>query len=105
MPLPGGAPGGIEVFYPGAGHTPDNVVVAVPRAGILFGGCLIRPAGAQNLGNTTDADVAAWADSVRAAAARYPAARLVVPSHGVPGGRGLLDHTIALADAARAGAP
>jgi hypothetical protein len=29
--------------------------------------------------------------------ARYPDARVVVPSHGVPGGAELLDHTIALA--------
>src|SRR5690606_42074715 len=28
------------VFDPGAGHTVDNIVVALPDAGVLFGGCL-----------------------------------------------------------------
>ena len=105
VPLPDGTPGGIEVFYPGPGHTPDNVVVAVPNAGVLFGGCLIRPGASRSLGNTDDADIDAWASSVRAAAARYPDARIVVPSHGAPSGRSLLDHTIVLAEAARAQTP
>jgi len=36
----------------------------------------------------------------RLVAARYPDARVVIPSHGPAGGRELLDHTIALAEAA-----
>lgn len=91
---------GLEIFYPGAGHTRDNVVVYFASARVLFGGCLVRPGGATDLGNTADADIAHWADAVRAVAARFPDAQVVVPSHGAVGGRALLDHTIALADAA-----
>ena len=97
--LPEGAPGGFTVFFPGAGHTTDNVVVHAPGAGVLFGGCLIRPAGTLDLGYSADGDVVAWGMSVRRAAARFPDAEVIVPSHGAPGGRGLLDHTMALADA------
>ena len=91
---------GVEVFYPGAGHARDNVVVYFAAARVLFGGCLIRPGDASDLGNTADGDVANWASAVRAAAARFSDARTVVPSHGAPGGRELLEHTIALAEAA-----
>jgi glyoxylase-like metal-dependent hydrolase (beta-lactamase superfamily II) len=91
---------GVEVFHPGAGHTRDNLVVYVAWARVLFGGCLVRPGDATDLGNTADADVSHWADAARAVAARYPDARVVVPSHGAAGGRELLEHTIALAEAA-----
>lgn len=93
--------GPVQVFYPGAGHTRDNIVVYYAPAKVLFGGCLIRPANARNLGNTADADVTHWADAVRAVAARFPEAEIVIPSHGAMGGRELLDHTIAFAEAAR----
>ena len=90
----------LEVFYPGAGHTVENLVVHVPAAGVLFGGCLIRPGGTRTLGNTADGDIDAWGASVQAAAERFPDASIVVPSHGHPGGRELLSHTAALAQAA-----
>ena len=37
-----------------------------------------------------------WAASVAKVSARYPEARLIVPGHGQPGGRELLDNTLAL---------
>jgi len=92
--------GAIEVFYPGPGHTRDNVVVYLPASRVLFGGCLIRPGNADGLGNTADADLDHWDDAVRAVTALYPHARIVVPSHGAPGGRELLEHTIELASPA-----
>lgn len=94
------ARGEVELLYPGPGHTRDNIVVYYAPAKILFGGCLIRPGDATNLGNAADADVAHWADAVREVAARFPEAEIVIPSHGEKGGRELLDHTIALAEAA-----
>ena len=33
----------IEIFYPGPGHTVDNIVIYVPHTRVLYGGCLIRP--------------------------------------------------------------
>ena len=89
-----------EVFYPGAGHTRDNIVVYYAPARVLFGGCLIRPGGSNSLGNTADGDVANWANAVRNVAQQFPDAEIVIPSHGPMGGRELLDHTIALAEAA-----
>ncbi|MHA3775261.1 subclass B1 metallo-beta-lactamase [Verrucomicrobiota bacterium sgz303538] len=94
--------GPLTVFYPGAGHTEDNIVVNVKDAGILFGGCLIRPGDSNNLGNTADGNIQHWATATEAVAARFPDSKIVVPSHGPPAGRELLDHTVALARAASA---
>ncbi|MEO1135564.1 MAG: subclass B1 metallo-beta-lactamase, partial [Pseudomonadota bacterium] len=106
-PAPGNSPITLmfEFYYPGPGHTHDNIVVYYAPEKILFGGCLIRPDDARNLGNIADGDVEHWAQAVRNVAAAFPEAEIIVPSHGAPGGRELLDHTIALAQAAAADAP
>lgn len=88
--------GGVEVFYPGPGHAPDNVVVWIPRARLLFGGCAVKSADAAELGNVADADVARWPDAIRAVQRRYPAPAVVVPGHGDPGDAALLAHTLDL---------
>ncbi len=94
--------GPLTVFYPGAGHAEDNIVVNLKGSGILFGGCLIRPGDSDNLGNSADGNVRHWAAATEAVAARFPDSKIVVPSHGPPAGRELLDHTTALARAASA---
>lgn len=92
----------VEVFYAGPGHTADNVVVYVPAARVLFGGCLIRPGESDNLGNTADGDLDRWDETVARVKARYgDRVEVVVPTHGAPGGPELLDHTIALVEAHR----
>ncbi|HSQ58888.1 MAG TPA: MBL fold metallo-hydrolase, partial [Acidobacteriota bacterium] len=86
-----------EVFYPGPAHTRDNVVVWLPKSRVLVGGCAVRAAGTTALGNVADADVREWPRSIRRVLERYGSADVVVPGHGKPGGRELLEHTIALA--------
>ena len=87
----------IDVYYPGPGHTVDNIVVYVPDAEVLFGGCLVRPGRSRSLGNTADGDIDHWDDASLAAGARFPKATIIVPSHGPPAGRELLQHTANLA--------
>ena len=84
----------IEVFYPGAGHTRDNVVVWMPNKKILFGGCFVKP---KSLGYLGDAVVGSWPTSAEKLVSRYGAARLVVPGHGKAGGLSLLTKTLNLA--------
>lgn len=112
MAEPGGIAlvGGVEVYYPGPGHSPDNVMVWVnmdrgvsvshgrarPEPGLLFGGCAVRPTDATTLGNTAHADVKAWHASVQRALERYGNAGIVVPGHGATGGPELLRHTLSL---------
>lgn len=93
---------GFEVFHPGPGHTTDNVVVWVPAARVLFGGCFVRAGETRGLGNVADADRAAWPASAARLGERYgAAARIVVPGHGAPGDASLFEHTRALAAAGR----
>jgi metallo-beta-lactamase class B len=87
---------GFEVFYPGAGHTADNVVVWLPETRILFGGCFVKAETAEDLGNIADADLTAWPMSVAAVRGRYPSAATVVPGHGPVGGMAALDRTVEL---------
>lgn len=87
----------LVIFDPGPGHTPDNIVVGLPEQSIIFGGCLIRPAGATDLGNTAEADLQHWEAAVTAVAKRFPQAQQVIPSHGDPAGRDLLTLTARLA--------
>lgn len=90
----------IDIFFPGAAHAPDNTVVWLPRHGVLLGGCMIRAAPDRSLGNLEDADPVSWRDAIRRVIARFPETRIVIPSHGDPGGPELLLHTRDLADAA-----
>ncbi|HEU5311050.1 MAG TPA: subclass B1 metallo-beta-lactamase, partial [Candidatus Eisenbacteria bacterium] len=88
--------GTVEIFYPGPGHSPENLMVWVPAAKILFGGCAVRPTDATTLGNTAHADRGAWPLAIERALKRYPGARVVVPGHGATGGPELLRHTLSL---------
>jgi metallo-beta-lactamase class B len=86
----------LEVFFPGHGHSPDNVVVWLPRQRILFGGCAIKGGEANDLGNVKDANLNRWVDAISALRTRYSSAEIVIPGHGARGGPDLLGHTLAL---------
>ncbi|MGC9393931.1 MAG: MBL fold metallo-hydrolase [Anaerolineae bacterium] len=80
----------VEVYFPGPTHAPDNVVVYFPSRKLLFGGCMII--GGDKLGNTADADMAVWPDSVRNLA-RFDV-DIVVPGHGERLDPQLISHTV-----------
>ena len=87
----------IEVYYPGPGHTRDNLVVWLPEKSILFGGCLVRSLEWSTLGFTGDAMISQWADSISRIQSKYSSIDVVVPGHGEVAGRSILDHTHELA--------
>lgn len=86
----------VELFYPGPGHTQDNIVVWLQQSRVLFGGCLVRDEASAGLGNTEDANLAEWPRSLARVAERYPDPALVIPGHGAPGDRGLIAGTLHL---------
>lgn len=94
----------LEIYFPGAGHSPDNAVVYVREERLLFGGCLVRAAD-HDIGNLSDADVGAWPATMDRLIARYGEAAVVVPGHGDLGDASLLSHTRDLARAAAAAGP
>lgn len=80
--LPYTDPDGFEIYYPGEGHTPDNIVVYFPRQKVLDGGCFLKSANSDNLGFVGDANLKAWPQSLEDLARRYPEAKIVIPGHG-----------------------
>jgi metallo-beta-lactamase class B/metallo-beta-lactamase class B GIM len=90
----------MEAFYPGAGHTQDNIVVWLPESELLYGGCFVRSLTSRGLGYTGEADIENWPSSVDSVLSRYPKVKIVIPGHGKPGDIQLLIHTKALARSA-----
>ena len=83
----------IEVFYPGGGHTKDNLVVWLPKSKILFGGCFVRSLSSKGLGYTDEAYVDEWSSSVDKVIAKFADIEVVIPGHGGVGNKELLKHT------------
>ena len=91
------ADGLIEMYYPGPGHTQDNIVIWLPKEKLLFGGCLVKNLKTKGLGYTGDASIEDWPLSIQKLINKYPTVQVVVPGHGKVGGISLLEHTKKLA--------
>ncbi|KAF5044955.1 Metallo-beta-lactamase type 2 [anaerobic digester metagenome] len=83
-------------YYPGPGHSLDNIVVYFPYQKILFGGCLIKSQESSGIGNIVDADVLQWPESLENVKSRFGHARFVIPGHGSMGSVELIGHTISI---------
>lgn len=86
----------IEVFYPGEGHTADNITIWFPQYKVLFGGCLIKSMESNNIGNIEHANVKQWPISVEKVMDKYPDTEIVIPGHGKYGSLELVQHTLDL---------
>ena len=86
----------VMAFYPGAGHSRDNIVVWLEDEGLLYGGCFIKSGESKNLGNLEDAFVNDWPASLLKTVGEFPETKIVIPGHGSPGGIELLDHNLHL---------
>jgi len=86
----------MEVFYPGEGHTVDNITVWFPMYKVLYGGCLIKSLDSKSIGNIADANVQMWPYSVKKVLEKYSNAEVVVPGHGKWGSLDLVKHTLEL---------
>ncbi|RJQ62956.1 MAG: subclass B1 metallo-beta-lactamase [Stygiobacter sp.] len=80
----------------GAAHAIDNIVVWLPSEKILFAGCMAKEVGSKNLGNTADADLTAYPETIKKVLNKYRNAEIVIPGHGEFGGMEILKHTLEL---------
>ena len=87
----------LELRFFGGGHTRDNIVVWIPRAKTLFGGCLVKRDGGST-GYIDEADLEAWPETLRKVKKSFPHAEIVVPGHGRPGTLEYVDYTIELVE-------
>ncbi len=92
-----------QTYYPGKGHTSDNIVIWFEKQKILYGGCFIKSIETQDIGNIADADVVAWPVSVKKVMQKFPNARYVIPGHFGGTGPDALQHTLQLAQQSQKG--
>jgi len=84
----------IECWYPGGGHTKDNIVVWLPDEKVLFAGCMSKEMKSKIPGNLSDADMKSWPGTIGKVIKKYKEAEIVIPGHGLWGGPELLKHTL-----------
>jgi len=85
-----------QVYYPGKGHAPDNVVVWFNKEKVLYGGCFIKSTEAVDLGYLGDANVKEWAKSIRKVQAKFKNPKFIITGHDDWTNTGSLDHTLKL---------
>ena len=85
-----------ETYYPGAGHTLDNIVIWFPKQKILYGGCFIKSTQSKSLGNIADADVESWPASIRNVLNKFGQPEFVIPGHRSWEDKQSLEHTLRL---------
>ena len=84
----------IKLMYFGAGHSRDNIVAWLPSEKILFGGCMLKAPSVNYIGNTKDADMKSWSNTVKKVKARCSDARIIIPGHMEFSDQSIFDHTI-----------
>lgn len=77
----------------GEAHTKDNLVTWFPGDNMIFGGCMVKSL-KSGKGNTADANLDEWANTIKLIKETFPGLKIVVPGHGKTGDATLLDYTI-----------
>lgn len=93
----GGVLGPLRIYYPGPGHTDDNITLAITGTDIAFGGCLIKGSQSATLGNLAEADTGHYAQAVENFSAAFPNSTMIAMSHSAAENRGAIKQTLKLA--------
>lgn len=86
-----------EIYYPGEGHTADNIIVWFSREKVLYGGCLIKGADAENLGFLGDANITEYEPTLKRVQQKCPDPKYIIISHSDWNNINSLKHSIILA--------
>jgi metallo-beta-lactamase class B len=86
-----------EVYYPGEGHTADNIIIWFNKEKILYGGCLIKGADAENLGYLGDANVREYEYTLKRVQQKCPGPKYIIISHSDWNNINSLKHSVRLA--------
>ena len=86
-----------QTFFPGEGHTPDNIVIWFEKEKILYGGCLIKSVEDENLGYLGDANVKAYATTIKNVQRKCKKPAFVITGHGDWKSINSLQHTLTMA--------
>jgi metallo-beta-lactamase class B len=86
-----------STFYPGPGHTTDNIVIWFDQQKILYGACLIKSHEDDNLGYLGDANTMEYANTVKRVKRKCKNPKYVIVGHGDWSSVKSLDHTLHMA--------
>lgn len=86
-----------ETYYPGQGHTADNIVIWFKKEKILYGGCLIKGADDKDLGYLGDANVTAYAATLQNVQKKCPNPKFIIIAHSDWKNINSLQHSIRMA--------
>jgi metallo-beta-lactamase class B len=89
-------PYSFETYYPGEGHTKDNIVIWFPKEKILHGGCAIKSTEATDLGYVKEANLTAWPVSLNNIKQHCRDPKFIIPGHQSWTSLKSIDHTLKL---------
>jgi metallo-beta-lactamase class B len=92
-----------KTFFPGQGHTAVNIVIWFEKEKILYGGCLIKSAEDDDLGYLGDANVHAYAATIRNVQEKCPQPKFIIVGHGDWTNTNSLQHTLLMAEKLKKG--
>ena len=90
-----------QTYYPGPGHTYDNIVVWFDKEKILCGGCLVKSVKDNNLGYTGDGSLKDYANTIRNVQKKFKHPRYIITGHNDWKDKRSLQHTLQMAEAAQ----
>lgn len=88
-----------ETFYPGQGHSPDNIIIWFKHEKILYGACLIKSFEDEDLGYLGDANKNEYATTIKKVQQKCPYPKYVIVGHGNWTNIKSLTHTRMMAEA------
>jgi metallo-beta-lactamase class B len=86
-----------ETYYPGAGHTEDNIVIWFNKEKILYAGCLVKGVESENLGFLGDANVSEYESTLRKVQLKFQNPKFIIIAHSDWHNLHSLEHSIQLA--------
>ncbi|MEP6930642.1 MAG: subclass B1 metallo-beta-lactamase [Flavobacterium sp.] len=85
-----------EVYYPGKGHAPDNIIAWFDKEKVLYGACFIKSADAKDLGYLGNSDVKEWEKSIKKVQSKFKNPKYIIPGHEDWVNTESLNHTLKL---------
>lgn len=86
-----------ETFFPGPGHTEDNIVIWFHKERILYGGCLIKGATDENLGFLGDGNKAEYVTTLKRVHRKFRDPKFIIVAHSDWNSLYSLKHSIIMA--------
>lgn len=87
-----------ETYYPGQGHTSDNIIIWFKNEKILYGACLVKSFEDEDLGYFGDANIAEYATAIKNVQKRCQQPKYVIVGHGDWTNVKSLEHTLIMAE-------